>query len=455
MGRFVLINIYCEQSELFSLFLFEQIKVGDRYNVGTIILRDGSEIKFERHKFGHINEVVIDVKSNNNGVVVFEDVANHPDMSIFNPKPNSIIIFDRWWIERNFTFLKAYLGIDWLNKLYDIWKERNVRVLFNFAYYESLLYETLHYDFITSDFPFKHLKLTDYPLFKDKKNFKYDKFYSVFHYISKNFQFLYSDDSPNSCDSPIDKVRNNIPCKPHSIKKDYLFQSLQMKPRPHRMYFIEKIIENNLKDYGIITMNDESYKEYVHIDDDNEERYVWDNNCNQNQYAYYRSRLSSSDKWEYLRSEVITPAMEGDRFANHTHTYDKKLEYDRSYLDIHGETHVLYNSMFPTLTEKGTQPIMFEKVFILYGSNEFYRSIENIGLDNYFDELMLPDDYITIKSPYEQVDLIIESLIKLSKIDFSEMIIELNDKILNNKELLLKYYDKIITETYDFILDGE
>ena len=35
------------------------------------------------------------------------------------------------------------------------------------------------------------------------------------------------------------------------------------------------------------------------------------------------------------------------------------------------------------------------------------------------------------------------------------MIIELNDKILNNKELLLKYYDKIITETYDFILDGE
>ena len=98
---------------------------------------------------------------------------------------------------------------------------------------------------------------------------------------------------------------------------------------------------------------------------------------------------------------------------------------------------------------------MFEKVFILYGSNEFYRSIENIGLDNYFDELMLPDDYITIKSPYEQVDLIIESLIKLSKIDFSEMIIELNDKILNNKELLLKYYDKIITETYDFILDGE
>ncbi len=102
---FVLINIYCEQSELFSIFLFEQIEIGDKDNVGTITLRDGSEIKFERHKFGHINEVVIDVKSNNNGVAVFKDVANHPNMSIFNPKPNSIIIFDRWWIERNFTFI--------------------------------------------------------------------------------------------------------------------------------------------------------------------------------------------------------------------------------------------------------------------------------------------------------------------------------------------------------------
>ena len=448
-----MINIYCQESELFSLFLFEQIEIGDRDNVGTIILRDGSEIKFERHKFGHIDEVVMDVKSNNNGVAVFEDVANHPNMSIFNPKPNSIIIFDRWWIERNFTFLRAYLGIDWINKLYDIWKERNVRVLFNFAFYESLLYETLHYDFITSDFPFKHLKLTDYPLFKDKKNFKYDKFYSVFHYISKNFQFLYSDQSTNICHSPIDKVRNNIPCKPHSIKKDYLFQSLQMKPRPHRMYFIEKIIENNLKDCGINTMNDESYKEY--IESTNSNNFTWDNNNNQNKFIQYKSNLLTTDKWEYLRSEVITPAMEGDRFANHTRVYDKKLEFDRSYIDIAGETHVIYNTMFPTFTEKGTQPIMFEKMFILYGANEWYRSLEKIGVDTYLDELMLPKYYITIESPYEQVDLIIESLKKLSKVDFSKVFIESKDKILNNKELLLKYYDKIITETYDFILDGE
>lgn len=445
-----MINIYCEASELFSLFLFEQIKIDNRNKIGTILFRDGAEVEFERHGFGHISEVVNEVKTKKNGVVVFEDLVKHPNLSIFNPKPNSLIIFDRWWTERNFMFMKDYLGIDWLNKLYDIWKQRNVRVLFNFAFYESLLYETLMYDFITFDFPFKHLKLTDYPLFKDNKNFKYDKFYSLFHYISKNFSYLWlSSPGPLGIPSfsPVDKIRNNIPCKPNSIKKDYLFQALQMKPRPHRVYFIEKLIENNLKEYGVVTMNEESYKEYIVSTN-----FTWDNNCNQNEFAFYKSDLLLSDRWEFLKSEIVTPAMDGNRFGNHTEEYDQKFEFDRSYIDIAGETHVIYNTMFPTFTEKGTQPIMFEKMFILYGANEWYRSLEKIGVDPYLDELMLPKDYITIESPYEQVDLIIESLKKLSKVDFSKVVIESKDKILNNKEMLLKYYDKIISEIYNFIL---
>jgi hypothetical protein len=446
-----MINVYCETAELFSLFLFEQIKVNDRNNVGTILFRDGTEVEFERHDFGHINEVVHEVKTKKNGVVVFEDLVKHPNLSIFNPKPNSLIIFDRWWIDRNFTFMKDYLGIDWMNKLFDRWKERNVRVLFNFAFYESLLYETMMYDFITFDFPFKHLKLTDYPLFKDMKDFKYDKLYSMFHYISKNFNHLYADNgSMDNINSPIDKVRNNIPCKPHSIKKDYLFQCLQMTPRPHRVYFIEKLIENNLKEYGVVTMNEESYKEY--IVSTNSGNFIWDNNCNQNEFAFYKSEFLSLDKWEFLKSEVVTESMGENRFENHTFVYDDRLEFDRTYIDIYGETHVLYNTMFPTFTEKGTQPIMFEKMFILYGGNEFYRCLEKIGVDPYLDELMLPKDYITIESPYEQVDLIIESLKKLSKVDFSKVVIESKDKILNNKEMLLKYYDKIISEIYNFIL---
>ena len=445
------LNIYCDHSEFCSLFLFEQIKIDSNdYHIGTILFRDGTKVEFERYHPGFIWDVVSEVKEKQN-TVTFEDFTKHPKLNIFNPEPNSLIIFDRWYIEQNLVHMKDLLGIDWMNKLFDMWKQRNVRVLFNFAFYESLLYETFMYDFITFDFPFKHLKLTDYPLFKDKKDFKFDKFYNLFHYIKHNLQHLW-ENRDHKPFSPVDKVRNKIPCKSHTIKKDYLFQSLQMKPRPHRVYLIEKLIKTNLKDYGIITLNKEEYMHYCDIN--KIPLKTWDNNWNQNEFFYsYESDFLLND-WEFLQDGGITEAMAGNRHGNHTKDYDEKLVFDRSYIDIAGETHVLYNTMFPTFTEKGTQPVLFEKMFILYGANEFYKSFEQIGGYTFLDELMLPKDYITITDPYKQADLIIESLRKLSKVDFSEIVIESKDKILNNKEIMLEYYDKIISETYNFILDS-
>ena len=66
---------------------------------------------------------------------------------------------------------------------------------------------------------------------------------------------------------------------------------------------------------------------------------------------------------------------------------------------------------------------------------------------------MLPKDYITIKDPYKQVDLIIDSLSKLSKHSFEEIYMESRDKIKNNKNVILDHYAKIISKTYSFILD--
>jgi hypothetical protein len=445
------LNVYCEQSELCSLFPFEQIKIdANDYHIGTILFRDGTKVEFELHAKGFIQDVVEEVKEKQN-TITFEDFTKHPKLNIFNPEPNSLIIFDRWYIERHFVFMKNYLGIDWLNKLFDIWKRKNVRVLFNFAFYESLVYETYLYDFITFNFPFKHLKLTDYPLFNDKKDFKFDKFYNLFHYIQNNLQHLW-ENRDHKPFSPVDEIRNKIPCKSHTIKKDYLFQLLQMKPRPHRVYLIDKLIKTNLKDCGIITLNKEEYMQYCDIKKGGHK--TWDNNWNQNEFYFSHESDFLSNDWKFLKDEVIIDTMSDNQHGNHTDVYNRRLEFDRSYIDIYGETHVLYNTMFPTFTEKGTQPIIFEKMFILYGANEFYKCFEKIGGYTFLDELMLPKDYTTIKDPYKQADLIIESLGKLSKVDFSEIVIESKDKILNNKEVMLEYYDKIISEIYNFILVG-
>ena len=79
-------------------------------------------------------------------------------------------------------------------------------------------------------------------------------------------------------------------------------------------------------------------------------------------------------------------------------------EYDLSYIDIQGETHILYNTMYPIFTEKSYQPIFFEKMFLLYGGNCFYEVLDKLGGHNFKDELLLPDTYFTMNNPYEQID---------------------------------------------------
>ena len=49
------LNVYCEQSELCSLFPFEQIKIdANDYHIGTILFRDGTKVEFELHAKGFI-----------------------------------------------------------------------------------------------------------------------------------------------------------------------------------------------------------------------------------------------------------------------------------------------------------------------------------------------------------------------------------------------------------------
>ena len=105
------LNVYCEQSELCSLFPFEQIKIdANDYHIGTILFRDGTKVEFELHAKGFIQDVVEEVKEKQN-TITFEDFTKHPKLNIFNPEPNSLIIFDRWYIERHFVFMKNYLII--------------------------------------------------------------------------------------------------------------------------------------------------------------------------------------------------------------------------------------------------------------------------------------------------------------------------------------------------------
>ena len=407
----IILTLYCKPTELQALQFGEDTK------------------KLDVISTEHFDDNIKAIKERNK-VIKFEDITHQ----IFNPKENSVIIFDRRIIERDFMNLMNNYGISFREKLYNLWKERNVSVVFNFAFWEALEYETTLYDFITFDFPFKHLKLTDYPLFENKENFIFDRLYNLFHYFNENFS------------GNIDK----FPQQKHTSDKKYLFSSLQMKLRPHRLDFIKKLVSKNLHKYGYITGTREYFGEYK--ENLLEGHIIADNNSLQNQYFYKDLHRDFFEKeWEDHK-DIIIDSMQGNIHQNHTQKYNDELEYDKSYIDIHGETHIIYNTMYPIFTEKSYQSIFFEKMFLLYGGNEFYRVLNELGGHNFKDELLLPDNYFITKDPYDQVDMIVDSLEQLSKIDFYEVFQESHDKIKENKILLQEHYKKIMQPVREFIL---
>lgn len=403
-------TIYCNGVELKSLFYGNENYLTDINHINI----------------NHFDDEIKKIK-NKKKVISFEDIT-HP---IFSPKENSVIIFDRRVIERDFKFLIEELGVSYRDKLFSIWKERNVKVIFNFAFWEAIEYETSLYDFITTDFPFQHLKLTDYQLFKDEKNFKYDKLYNLFHYFNENLN-----GNPNS-----------YPIKPHTENKKKLFSSMQMKLRPHRLYFFKKVLEKKLEHNGYITATKFYFDEYINAN------IRTDNNSLQNNFYYEK------DNWDFFKTnwedykDIIIDSFQNNIWVNHTQKYNLDLEYDKSYIDIFGETHSIYNTLFPSFTEKAYQPIFFDKMFILYGGNEFYRILKKLGGYNFFEELGLPTNYDEIESPYEQVDLVVDALSQLSIHKFNKTFLESQEKIKKNKIIILDYYKKIMKEVIDYIYE--
>ena len=176
-----------------------------------------------------------------------------------------------------------------------------------------------------------------------------------------------------------------------------------------------------------------------------------DNSSLQNEYSYRNSKGFYNKRFEEYQSLLIDNLGENIH-GNHTESYNDELMFDLSYVEISGETHVLFNLLFPCFTEKSYQPIFFDKMFLHYGANAFYKVLDELGGHNFKEEFLLDDSYFTTENPYEQIDMIIQSLKKLSNVDFSEIFIQSQDKIKENKILLIEYFKKIMKPVNEFIL---
>lgn len=367
-----------------------------------------------------------------------------------NPPENSIVIFDRWIYERYINFIFQQYGISKLKKLIDRYKERNVKVIFNFAFFEPTEYESINYFLMQYNYDFEFIKITDYQLFDKIDNFVYSKIFNIFHIIGDLMSFDINNAFRKNEVESIDKMF--VVDELNNPKK--IFSHLTLKPRPHRINVINKLYDLDIIDYGYCTINKLMYDEY------DERRklglvYSTDNSLMQSKWLYDHFKDMDYRGYEYYSQKM--PDILGRDFWSHLRHYLEHREYKKSYIDVIGETHILFETMYPYFSEKSYYPILTEKFFIIYGANSFYKMLEELGCYNCLDLFGLDNTYYEIESPYEQGDIITKKLKELidkinsGEFDINNFYEENKHKLKDTKQKIFAKYSDDIKQIQNFI----
>lgn len=367
-----------------------------------------------------------------------------------NPPENSIVIYDRWIFERYIDFIFKQYGISELNKLITRYKERNIKVVFNFAFFEPNEYESLNYFLIKYNYEFDCIKISDYELFKNDDNFIFSKTFNLFHIIGDLMSFEVSEAFREKNITSVYEL-----FKVEEIENvDKIYSHLTLKPRPHRMDFINKLYDLNIVDYGYCTLNKFMYDEYQ---EKKNKGYVYSTDNCLMQSKWLKDYFKDIDYRGYEYYSQKMPDTLGNDFWAHLRHYLQNKEYKKSYIDIVGETHILFETMFPYFSEKSYYPILTEKFFIIYGANRFYEMLEEMECYNSLDLFGLDNSYYKIESPYEQSEIIAEKLkelidkIKLGEFDIEKYYKENRYKLIDTKNKIFSKYIDGIKEVQNFI----
>lgn len=367
-----------------------------------------------------------------------------------NPPENSVVIFDRWVFERYIDFMFKSYGISKINALVKRYKERNIKVIFNFAFFEPTEYENQNYFLINYDYGFDYIKISDYELYDGIDKFIFSKIFNLFHIIGDLMSFqIESYFRQNTVPS----IHNLFPVEEINLPEK-IFSHLTLKPRPHRINVINNLYDLNIIDYGYCTLNKKMYEEY-------EERrnqgivYSTDNSLMQNKWLQGYFKDMDYRGYEYYSKNMKDVL--GHDFWSHLRHYFEHKEYKKSYIDVVGETHILFDTMFPYFSEKSYYPILTEKFFIIYGANRFYEMLEELGCYNCLDLFGLDSSYYKIENPYEQGDIITKKLkelidkINVGEFDIDKFYKDNRHKLIDTKRKILAKYVNDIQNVKKFI----
>ena len=432
------LNILATNSELQCLFPEAKLKSVDIESIGVnhnfIINNNGEDILIT-HYIERVFDILNELKSIDSILSI--------DFKYSNPVDNLIIVVDRkLWSDLYLPLMKNYK--DTFNKLEQIYVDRNVKVLFNFAFLEANEYE-IDAEYFKYDFKFNHIKLTDYELFKDEKNFYYNSFYSIFHILAEGQlnKLLFPNGLNGNHQYSIDfyDMFNKFNIS-HSIEKKYLYSNLALKPRFHRVQFLLKAHEQNILSNGLNSINEKYLIEYTKAVKDGQIYTDHTNSHTNNHKKYFTNEYFN--KLNLIQNQINVTPLNAPFEFNHSLHYFNDREYDNSYFEIVGETHCIFGLKYGFFTEKSIKPVLSEKFTLIFGSNKIYKEYAKLGINLFLDEFGL--NGIEDKDELEQIDMIVNFLKNQNMNDVRNSFIQKSTVLKQNKQKLINHYCKIIND---------
>jgi len=410
---------------------------------------------------------------------VYDDVVNHNQFLYL--EPNSILILNRYALT-NFLDITNNFNTDFKHKLYKNFKDNNIKLVIQGCWGEysnnNNIYNTFEW-FYSEKKDFKYLGITDNPHLESKEHMVYlemgemltwyDISMDIIKFQNKEadpetwpiFMKKSIEENPKICD-----LRMSDYIFDHSDEKEYIFSYLTHHSLPHRINFINKLMDNDITT-GYTSLDKNHYlgiqEEFSKRDDPVPSDMVYARGLNINKY-FWRGWTKENYRrdWDEIKDFLSSPWLDLDTAFHQTESYFKSnldgREWDKSYIDIFLETYIIQNVGFgysiPNhfTTEKSIIPIICEKFFILVGNNNFYKLAKEIGIDTFLSQFGL-EGFDEIDSPYEQSDEIIKFLLRIDKDTLKEMFISHREVFKENKRKFLKHFHNSLKPVQDFILD--
>lgn len=428
------LNILCNSFELNCLFpeaeLVESSYINNYHN--TLIIKYGEDLINVNH---YLDDIFLKITNSKNLIDI--------DSYYLNPPNDLTIICDRkLWYELYYPLLKNNKGD--FERLEQIYVDRNVDVFFNFAILEAVNYEDEE-EYFLYDFKFKHIKISDYELFKGKKNFYYDSFYSLFHLLAEGqmMRVLYPNMVYSFSEYHIDfkKIFSKFNIN-NKLNRPWVYSHTCLKPRYHRIKFLLDADKNGVLNIGENNVNQRFIDEYKVATQ--EEKIFTDgtNKHNINHRTYFNKEYY--EKFLKIVDRINVTKDDHDFLFNHLRNYFLNEEYNNSYIDVVGETHAIFDLKYGFFTEKSLKPIFSEKFFMIYGSKKVYEEYKRIGIDLFLDEFGL--NGIENKNEFEQIEMIVSALKNLKRNNLKDLYIKKYKTIQENKQKLFNHYCKIIND---------